>query len=163
MFPNAHDRPTQSSQAKTGLPVPTPVRLELLSPPCYVRLGFRPVPRTRMPEAPVYEHGHLRSAEHDVWPGPWYSDNRHIDRESRTQASQRRPQRQFRFGPGAPGSPHSDTSRCCWRAQASGKSMVHALNTIACKARAVKQPETARQGLTIAPAPHTVAANPTRI
>lgn len=63
VFPNSHRGPTFVSKQTVCIAVTANVIPELLSPEFGVLLGLGPVIRTRMPEASIYEHGHLRASE----------------------------------------------------------------------------------------------------
>src|SRR5690349_8541563 len=66
MFPYPHGQPTLLGEALIGVAVPGPVALDLGSPELFVAFWPRSVFRASVPEAAVYEHGHLDRAEDHV-------------------------------------------------------------------------------------------------
>ncbi len=60
VLPHANDEPTGFVELAIGVTVSPNVRLELLNPPIPVVLRNGGMRWTRMPEAAVYIHGHLR-------------------------------------------------------------------------------------------------------
>lgn len=70
VLPHPNDAPPGGPKVRVGLPIAGDIPRELVCPPGGVRLRTRCMLRTRVPEAPIHEDGHLRPREHDVCSAP---------------------------------------------------------------------------------------------
>lgn len=73
VLPHPEYRPSETRQVQIGLAVPLHVAAQLRRPPGRVGRRVCAVGGARVPEAPVYEDGHLRPRERDVRATPTHA------------------------------------------------------------------------------------------
>jgi hypothetical protein len=66
VLPNSEHGPASFGKSPVRVPVSDTVAIELLRPPCGVRLGFLGVFWAAMPEATVHEDDNPATGKHDV-------------------------------------------------------------------------------------------------